>query len=395
MITLAILFTAVAAFAAQESLPANGGPGAKGTGEAANGPAARAWQSLNRVALIVNEECVTSLDIQREVYFAARANEIPEDDLEQIQRLRGRVVSRIAGSMLEQQGGHDLGFAPEQVERIADDQLEREKERAGSISLLAEELALKEKDSLTLRTETRSYVYGRLFREAATGRGPSPSGRPSVDSYVRPGKLLFEYRNQALLRAEDKQVQFTRLLVVEEDLEAARALAEKLRLQILDGDDMGDLAERHGRPRGSRGASELLQVNRLREPFRGFLSGAEVGDLSEVLPYDDDKGQVVGYILLRVDEVKLPELPDFSDREYQRAFERRVADALEQRLILEGLESLAEAAYVWPPGALGVNPTQPTQAAQPEPAQPEPLPEPQTHPSQAPPLEPGQAPAKP
>jgi hypothetical protein len=32
-------------------------------------------------------------------------------------------VDRIAGSMLEQQGGHDLGFSPDQVERIADDSL--------------------------------------------------------------------------------------------------------------------------------------------------------------------------------------------------------------------------------------------------------------------------------
>jgi len=127
---------------------------------------------------------------------------------------------------------------------------------------------------------------------------------------------------------------------------------------------MGDLAERYGPTRDSRGQSEFMPVKTLREPFKSFLSEAEIGDLSEVLPFENE-GQVVGYVVLRVDEVKLPELPDFSDREDQRQFERRVANSLEQRLILEGLESLANAAYVWPPGALSGAPSSPAQPPEP------------------------------
>ena len=354
MITLTILLACAAPLQEPGQVQPNGG------NETAAGEAPRKWVPLNNVALIVNEECVTSMDIQREVYFVARRNQIPNDDLQGMKRVQVGVFSQLASSMLEQQAGQDLGFSPEQVERIADDQMEREKERAGSISLLAEDLARREKDSLTLRTETKSYIYGRLYRDAATGKGPSPGGRPSVDHYVRPGRLYFEHRNQQLLQVENRKVQFTQLIVAEpEGLEPSRNLIEELRQRIVDGDDMGDLAERYGRAnKGTRGQSDFLQVSRLKEPFRSFLTHAEIGDLSEIHPFEHE-GEVIGYIVIRVDDVQQPELPEFSDRRNQQAFEKKVGESLEQQLILEGLETLAEAAYVWPPGALTGGPPQP------------------------------------
>src|SRR5688572_24687964 len=71
---------------------------------------AQGWKPLNKAALIVNEEMVSSLEIGRGVEQSRRRQTGPFNSKEAVEN---EVMNR-ARQMLEIQGGKDLGFDPEQ-----------------------------------------------------------------------------------------------------------------------------------------------------------------------------------------------------------------------------------------------------------------------------------------
>jgi transcription-repair coupling factor len=83
------------------------------------------WQTFNSCALIVNEEPVTLMDLQRGVQRRAALQKRGGRDREVM--FSEEIVDR-ARILLEMQGGKDLGFNPEQVDRFVRQKLKEDQE---------------------------------------------------------------------------------------------------------------------------------------------------------------------------------------------------------------------------------------------------------------------------
>jgi hypothetical protein len=315
------------------------------------------WVELNRAALIVNEELLTWRDIQRGVVRRIRAQKRQNPDQQRL--LEEEIVDR-ARVMLQIQGGKDLGFDPELVDRMVTKYLERQTELAGGVTRLAEGLKREDKDSFVRKDEVYSYVYSKLWTESATGETPGPGGRIMRDRYVRPGRALFEYREELKNLPKTRTAVITQLLILlgkppaPGAEERAVARLEDLRARVENGEDMGALAEQYGSTiKGTRGLSEpplLVGLRSTNPRIADFLDQAKVGELSPVLPFIE-RGVQTGFIVVRPEEYKVDTIADFNTPEGQ--LKRMVSDLerLDKRRIQVGLAQLLAAAYVWPPEA--------------------------------------------
>lgn len=307
---------------------------------------------LNSCALIVNEEPVTMLDLQRGVQRRARETKRPLSDAE---AMFNEEITARAKALLEIQGGKDLGFDPAQVERIVRDQMERQTEEMGSVTRLALELKRDDMDSFERKDEWASYVNRRLWEESVTGKSPSPGGRVSFDSYVRPGWAQLVQRQAAREQSKNRTVQVTQLtlsLDAPGSGERAKKRLEDLRARVEQGEDMGELAEQFGATKkGTRGLSDFMNIEGLRvtnPDAATFLGTAEVGELSQVLEYLKE-GKLAGYMLLRPEEFKLVPVEPFDDPAGQRSWVENQRLRIQKLQIDNGLSRLLQAAYVWPP----------------------------------------------
>lgn len=318
---------------------------------------AEGWQSLNRCALVVNEEPVTLFAIQRGVIRSKRERRAgPEADNE----LVAQEITNQARTRLEIQGGKDLGFDPAQIVRIVDRQMKRQEEDAGSVTRLAEGLRRGELDSFDRRHEIETRVHAYLWEESVTGRGSGPGGRISRDRYIRPGRAWFDHREAEAKAVLNRSVQVTQIVLLLDDPPAPggeQRLIDRLtelRGRIEAGEDMGELAELYGSTdRSTRGLSRFLALGPLGRIFpevAKFLSGASVGELSPPLPYRDPKDptRVLGYVMVRPEEYRATPPPAFDQAKSQTEWIDGLRTRLDDERIDAGLAQLLQAAFVWP-----------------------------------------------
>lgn len=318
---------------------------------------AEGWQSLNRCALVVNEEPVTLFAIQRGVIRSKRERRAgPEADNE----LVAQEITNQARTRLEIQGGKDLGFDPAQIVRIVDRQMKRQEEDAGSVTRLAEGLRRGELDSFDRRHEIETRVHAYLWEESVTGRGSGPGGRVSRDRYIRPGRAWFDHREAEAKAVLNRSVQVTQIVLLLDDPPAPggdQRLIDRLnemRGRIEAGEDMGELAELYGSTdRSTRGLSRFLALGPLGRIFpevAKFLSTASVGELSPPLPYRDpkDPSRVLGYLMVRPEEYRATPPPAFDQPQSQAEWIGGLRTRLDDDRIDAGLAQLLQAAFVWP-----------------------------------------------
>lgn len=317
------------------------------------------WQEFNRPALIVNEELLTLRDIQRGVARRIREQQRKDPDM---QFMIAEEVTARARNMLQIQGGKDLGFDPEQVDRMVSRYMTRQTESVGGVTRLAEGLKREDKDSFARKEEISDYVNGKLWTESVTGLSPGPGGRVMRDPFVRPGRCLFEYREALKNQPKTRAVETTQLILTlgnppapGADERITRRL-EELRARVENGEDMGELAELYGATeKGKRGRSPFLSLAALRKSnpeIAGFLDQAQVGELSPVLPYLQ-AGKRAGYIVVRAEEFRVSPVEPFDDPAGQRRCLLAYRDRLDNYRLQKGLSDLLAAAYVWPPLSLG------------------------------------------
>ncbi len=313
------------------------------------------WTRLNACVLIVNEEPVTHLDIQRGVAQVLRDEKRPKSDAE---KLYNKVVVDRATELLEIQGGKDLGFDSAMIDRYVNSQLEREAEEAGSVTKLAQELKQEEKDSFARRQEVYARANRDLWSYSIIGTATGPGGRIWRDPFVRPGRALFNQREALRDQPASRMVQLTQLILsfgkppAPGSQERVEKLINELRERVMNGEDMGELAEMYAHAaKGSRGLTPELPVAGLREKYPevgAFLEKAEAGELSPVLPFFED-GKLAGYALLRPEEFKLAPVAPFDQAKTQQGWIEGQRQRLADERLHEGLRELLTAAYVWPP----------------------------------------------
>lgn len=311
------------------------------------------YEVVNSAALIVNEELVTLRDFNTSVE-RRRANLREPGSRSRDQMRADEIVAR-AKFLLELQGGKDLGFNPEQIDRFVRRKMEEEVDEAGSITQFASELKEEGLDSFERREEYYARVHRLLWEEAATGRGAAPGGRIAKDSFIRPGFAQFVQREALRQQAGTRLVDATQAALPIDApgaTERVKKRLEDLRTRVGHGEDMGELSEQfRACPVGTKGKTGFVRLGDLRSTnpvIAAFLDKAEVGEISPVLEFFSN-GKVIGYAVVRAEEFKVTPVQPFDQPAGQRTWiegqSRRLADMHVQR----GLGKLLEAAYVWPP----------------------------------------------
>ena len=311
-------------------------------------------RSLNSLDLIVNDQCLTRMDVMG----AAMRGGMPGSPEELNERM-GAVLNQQVEQMLKTQAGKDLGFDQNMVQRLVEDELKRKEELAGSVSLLSKALSESSHDSGSFYENTESSILAHLWTRSVEGLFPGPGGRPYVDRYVRPGRLAFEYeRNKG-------QLTLPTTVVVQElpidaqrigDLGEAKDLADELHERIVDlGEDFGDVAVSVGVPKDTRGVLQPIEERQLATiPGVGeFLAGAQPGDVSAVLPIRSPDGVLRGFRIVKLLEREQPEPPPFQDKLFQKDLTESIQASLDRGRADAALHELLQAAYVWPPEAFG------------------------------------------
>ena len=323
-------------------------------------PAEAARPPINGVALVVNERCITLLEIyagaQRRARQAGRAPQQGDLEAELEQR---------AKDLLMEQGGRDKGFPNDQVQRLVQRQIERQQESTGGILSFADFLKSREQDSLEYHDSVESYIYRRIWQESESGLYPGPKGRLYKDRYVRPGRLKFEYEERKARGELDRTFEVTEVSIGIRSaggMDEAEGLLKAAIADVEAGADMGELAELYGAEAGSRGktsltSSQLASFGRVYPELADFLGTAEPGSLSPILPIwnstvlsQEGRRDLIGFRLVRLDAVVEPR---FDDWEWQSQFERSLIQRRDDRRTVEGLRHLFEGAYVWPEDAFG------------------------------------------
>jgi hypothetical protein len=315
---------------------------------------------INGVALVVNERCITLLQL----YIGAQRRARLENRPMQQADLEAELEQR-AKDLLMEQGGRDKGFPAEQVQRLVERQIERQQDATGGILRFADFLQERDQDSFEYRDSVESYIYGRIWQESESGLYPGPKGRLYKDRYVRPGRLRFEFEEMKARGALDRTFEITEVtvgLTQAGGMDEADRLLQSIAADVRAGADMGAIAELQGAKAGSRGraslnTSQLATFGQVYPELAEFLGSAAAGELSPILPIwnstvltQEGRRDLVGFRLLRLDEVLEPR---FDDWEWQSQFERTLMDRRDELRTVQGLRTLFEGAYVWPPDAFG------------------------------------------
>ena len=330
----------------------------------ASTPAAEGgWEMLDGVEMVVDEDIVTLRQLRREVELLRRRGQVTKTD--DMRAIVADVKTLSIRRRLSVQAGERMGVDRAIIERQVRLRLEREAERMQGVVGLSEYLHSRDIDAQRHRREIEEEAYQHIWTDYVTGEGPAPqASRVSVDRYVRPGQLLFEWRHlvaqpQGLpaIGGRPQSVVLQFLIVdphtsgVEPD--RARRLAIQLRERILDGEDMAELNRQYGAAKNSfqpppMDEARLKQV----EPALGaFVEHAREGDLSEVMAYASSKGPA--WRIVRLVSREAPVVPALESIDVQTKLVDLYTNDLTEYRLSSGFDDLFRAAYVWPPELKG------------------------------------------
>jgi hypothetical protein len=139
--------------------------------------------------------------------------------------------------------------------------------------------------------------------------------------------------------------------------EKALELATSLQARAVAGEDFTKLVDDYGYndvpgSHGIVGPFELAKV-KLHPDIGSFMSDSrKVGDISPPLPVRLE-GELRGYRVLKIVELKTTERPQFALRETQNKLHQTIENRILNFRRDRGLSALLDAAYVWPPEAFG------------------------------------------
>ena len=336
-------------------------------------PEAAGWTSLDRVVIVVNDDIVTSKQLEGRYSFALRNGfERPKSRAEQAEFVNALAEDAVR-TRLKAQAGEALGFDPAQVERIQKNDLERAIKARGGVVGFSEFLASRQVTAEDYRQVRRDFIYTELWEDAITGAGASVSSRPSSDRFVRPGLLHFEYKNAQLdpeflteIGGRPEIVHFRWLVLFESDtrpLAGVQALAQQLRAQAVDGSDMEGLVQTYSAIQGKDmdATIPLTQAIRVFPQATSFFTQAKPGDVSDVLPFRNQGAR--GFALFRLEERTAGEVPALDEFAVQQKLTKRLQSEFDQQRIGVALKRAFASSYVWKYGENGAPVVEPNAAA--------------------------------
>lgn len=312
------------------------------------------WMPFNEVHLIINEECITLTDFQVAVLRNRQPQTSEEDRMQQARAIRQAMITE----RLKTQAGRDMGFPPETVELYVLNTQRRRQKAAGSVSRLSEQLKGSEFNAVTYHRDIEASVLRELWTGAVVGEFAGVGGRMFRDRYVRPRRLKFEFEREEGGLDLPSTVSLQEMLCLATrtgSVAGAKELADRLRQEVLDGGDFGELAvANETAPQETMGVLRDIDESILaRHPdLSEFITGAKPGDISEALPVRD-QGNLIGWRVVKLISRKEASQTRFEDAEVQKMLRERYVEIFDQVRESEALMDLLNAAYVWPPERFG------------------------------------------
>ena len=283
-------------------------------------------QSINHVQFVVNDQVVTFRDFVDDLRRDNRPYTTPQ---ERDRAFRETFAGRVRQLLMEQ-GGRELGYEEALIKRYVDDEIQSNIKASGGIVDLGEQLRRSNLDPTGLREMTQRGVYAQLWGMAVEGQQPKSTGRLTVDRYMRPGRILFEFERAPLTELAPGTVDFQNLFISAES--------------------SGGVAAAKAKDGWERGLA-LKQIETALPEVYEFLATAAPGDISAPIGQRRD-GELIGFVVLASVKRAEPML-DFDTARTQEQIRRRLLASQGQYRRDRELTKMLEGAYVWPPEMFG------------------------------------------
>ena len=318
-----------------------------------------ALEKFDWVEVIVNDEILTFRQLMRVVHRKIRAGVNPTE--EEFVALTNRVGRDLMQERLQTQGGVDMGFEPQEVERRVTNLLERRINDAGGAIQLADELSQSPVSLNDQKVSLRREIYQQKWEKAITGLGVGVKGRVYRDRYVRPGKLQLHYEQLKNGRLGVEAIGGTPALYSlqelilpissEADAEQVRVQAERLSSELSRGADFTQIIRAQPRPTENDGMlPQLTGIALVRSKGKDsaiFAISAATGEVSKPIP-DLSRGRLTGWRIMKLIKTEKPILPSFSDPKIQAALRRTIQKEMDSYRRDVGIQALRDGAFIWP-----------------------------------------------
>jgi len=317
---------------------------------------------VDRVEVIVNDEILTLRQVMGTV-----ASRVPEGvtlSALQLAELRNSVGRELIDERLKVQGGIDMGFEEQAVDRIVANNTRRRIGSAGGVVQMADELDGKGVSLFEQESELRRNLYRFSWERAITGANVGVAGRAFRDRYVRPGqlRLRYDFYEAGQMRAEaitgtSARYHLQELIVrigEESDGEPARMRAELIRESLEDGLDFTTAIHNAPEPPENDGFLPPLTGEDLARnggvELATFAISATPGEVSRPIPILRGK-RLAGWRLMKLIDSDAPLLPVFELARTQNLLRRVMQSEGDDYRREMGLEGLNRGAYIWIMGA--------------------------------------------
>lgn len=310
------------------------------------------------VQVIVNDEILTNRQIMR--VAVRRIPEGAQPTPQEYQALQNSVAKDLIQQRLQMQGGIDMGFQPEAVERIVSSNMERQIDAAGGVIQMADKVNQGERSVNERKAALRKDLYRYSWDRAITGVSAGVSGRTYRDRYVRPGRiqLYHEQLQNGRLGAEaiggtSALYSLQELLLPipsESEAEQTRVKAEELYSELREGADFTKIIQSQAKPAENGGMlppmTGLALARNGGSEVAAFALSAAPGELSRPMPIVIN-GRLLGWRIMKLIKSEKPILPLFSLPQTQSALIKVLQDETDEHRRNTGIKALSDGAYVW------------------------------------------------
>ena len=335
------------------------------------------WKKYDWVEVQAGDDVITYSDVIRNTRLAVERHMVSVTTRADMERLMGKTLEDLVLMALEAQAGEDRELSPVDIEDRIDRFLSERRRDTGVVDYV-EQLEASGVSPMRERELQKSGYYTSSFRNQGL-HGP----RPTRDAYLRPGELRELYRTEGASLGGKPSYRFQDLVVTAAQVggvDEARALAERLRQELVDGADFATLHEEYGTTEMATGGVTKLYgaENPMPDPnVRRFGEEGQVGAISPVLAIHDPRtpDEIVAFRVLRIYE-RTPGAPPPAFPDAQAEIRKLESDSRSDVWLWAARSRLNKSSYLWSPDRPEPA-SAPTSA--PEPAK-EPAPAPQVTP---------------
>ena len=144
---------------------------------------------------IAGNELVLRTDLDLRILTDAdlRARIQAATTIEEQLEVQFEALSSRLENLIMVQAGADIGFDPELVEQLTDREFGQKIESFGGHRMMSEMLQQRMLTPERYRVQIRDQLLSESWRRSRIGTAPGPTGRVSVDRYIRPGVMRMYY----------------------------------------------------------------------------------------------------------------------------------------------------------------------------------------------------------